>query len=266
MSSSKKKSAGPAAARPNGRPARKAGSPVEAARQSLVVPVPPAPATGADPTVPKPAAPGSPVSPPGKTAAPALSSRRAAQVERMRKRQRRERLTWIAITLAVVVVVAAAIVWIITQRPKSAIAGVATYSGLERNHVNGTVAYPQSPPVGGPHSQVWQNCGIYDQPFVSENGVHALEHGAVWITYQPNLPQASVEQLRVQARGKSHVLLSPYTGLSSPVVASAWGLQLKLDSPTDPRLADFIATYQQGPQTPEPGATCSGGLGTPVER
>jgi hypothetical protein len=62
------------------------------------------------------------------------------------------------------------------------------------------------------------------------------------------------------------VLLSPYQDLPSKVVASAWGVQLKLDSASDPRIAAFIDKYERGPQTPEPGATCRSGVGTPVER
>jgi hypothetical protein len=48
-------------------------------------------------------------------------------------------------------------------------------------------------------------------------------------------------------------------------VASAWGYQVKLDSASDPRLEQFIRTFEQGPQTPEPGAACVGGTGTPVQ-
>ncbi|MDB5082758.1 MAG: hypothetical protein JWP00_4682 [Chloroflexi bacterium] len=238
--------------------ARKTGSPVEAARKSFV---PVDQATEIASETPVRAASGS-----GKGPNQNASSRRQAQLERKRKRERRQLLTGIAIALGILVVVGGIIAWALTQTPRSAIAGVQTFSGLEQTHVTGTVSYPQLPPVGGAHSPIWQNCGIYDQPVVSENGVHSLEHGAVWVTYQPNLPQAAVEQLRVQARGKGYVLLSPFTGLTSPVVASAWGTQLKLEDAADPRLAEFIKTYAQGPQTPEPGASCTGGVGTPSER
>lgn len=142
-------------------------------------------------------------------------------------------------------------------------AGVQTYSNLSRDHVTGHVDYPQVPPVGGAHSPVWLNCGIYTSPVPNENAVHSMEHGAVWITYQPNLPGPDVTALQGAVRGKSYVLLSPYPGLPAPVVASAWGLQLRLPSASDPRLAQFINTYQGGPQTPEPGAPCSGGTGNP---
>jgi hypothetical protein len=44
-------------------------------------------------------------------------------------------------------------------------------------------------------------------------------------------------------------------------VASAWRKQLRLQSASDPDLERFVRAYQQGPQTPEPGATCTGGIG-----
>lgn len=47
---------------------------------------------------------------------------------------------------------------------------------------------------------------------------------------------------------------SPYEGLPSPVVASAWGLQAEFDSALDPGLAEFVDFYENGPQTPEKGS------------
>jgi hypothetical protein len=145
------------------------------------------------------------------------------------------------------------------------LSGLERFSDLSFDHVSGTVDYEQIPPVGGPHNPIWQNCGIYDQPVPNEQAVHSLEHGAAWITYQPDLPDDAVALLRDLVRGKAHVLLSPYEGLPAPVVASAWGVQLKLDGADDPRLPAFIAQFANGPQTPEPGAPCSGGTGSPVE-
>jgi hypothetical protein len=113
---------------------------------------------------------------------------------------------------------------------------------------------------------MWQTCGLYDKPIRDENAVHSLEHGAVWITYLPNLPnlpQDEIERLRDLTESNDYVLVSPYPDLDSPVVASAWGKQLALESAEDPALERFIQVYVQGPQTPEPGAPCSGGVGRP---
>jgi Protein of unknown function (DUF3105) len=142
--------------------------------------------------------------------------------------------------------------------------GIRTYDvGPAGQHTEGDVDYDQSPPVGGPHNPVWQNCGFYAEPIRDENAVHSLEHGAVWITYSPNLPQEQVQSLREIAQSNTYVLVSPYPGLQSPVVASAWGKQLTLESAEDPNLERFVRAFSQGSQTPEPGAACSGGVGQP---
>lgn len=81
-------------------------------------------------------------------------------------------------------------------------------------HIQGSLAYEQQPPLGGNHSPVWQNCGFYAQPVPPETGVHALEHGAVWLTYQDDLPAQQVEALRESAAStRGFVLASPYPDL-----------------------------------------------------
>ncbi|CAB4866175.1 unannotated protein [freshwater metagenome] len=145
------------------------------------------------------------------------------------------------------------------------VTGVQSFTGLARNHVATPVSYPQSPPVGGDHARVWQNCGVYDTQPKNENAVHSLEHGAVWLAYRPDLPADQVDQIRTLARNHTHVLVSPYAGITEAVVATAWGKQLRLDSVGDPRLGQFVAAYEEGPQTPELGVTCSGGVGSPIE-
>jgi hypothetical protein len=139
------------------------------------------------------------------------------------------------------------------------IQGVETFTGLVTQHVSTPVTYPQTPPAGGPHNAVWQNCGVYTEPLANEHAVHSLEHGTVWITYQPDLPANQVQTLQDITRRGSHRLLSPYPGIDSPIILTAWGFQLRLENTDDPRLNQFILKYEQGPSTPERGAVCSGG-------
>jgi Protein of unknown function (DUF3105) len=144
--------------------------------------------------------------------------------------------------------------------------GVETFNvGKSGIHTTDPVTYDQSPPAGGPHDPVWQNAGFYSNPVRNENAVHLLEHGGVWITYSPDLPQDQKDKLKEVVQSKSCLLASPYPDLpaDTPVVASAWGAQVKLSSADDPNLQKFINYYRLGPQTPEPGAACTGGTGTP---
>ena len=137
--------------------------------------------------------------------------------------------------------------------------GTQTFTDLEQTHVDTAVEYAQTPPVGGPHSPAWQNCGFYDVEFPAERGVHSMEHGAVWITYSADLPAADVAVLKGFADDGEEVLVSPFTGLPAQVVASAWGKQLVPEGVNDPLLAEFVAFFDDGPQTPEMNTPCSQG-------
>ena len=150
-----------------------------------------------------------------------------------------------------------------STKNKVALTGMQTYSGLARDHVDSPVSYPQTPPVGGAHSSTWQNCGVYSAPVRSENAVHSLEHGAMWITYRPGLAAPELATLLKDVSGQPYALVSPYPGLPSPIVASVWGVQLRLSSASDPRLQAFVDTFKSGTQAPEPGGECTGGIGTP---
>ncbi|MEP7016786.1 MAG: DUF3105 domain-containing protein [Actinomycetota bacterium] len=204
------------------------------------------------------------------------TSARTARLEPVRKQQRgkaRRRTGLIVAASVAVVAMVGGSLWTMvdtsvsaspTQDPVALTStGLQTYPGLARDHVTGLVGYPQIPPVGGPHSATWQNCGVYSAPVPKENAVHSLEHGAMWITYRPGLATSEVSTILGVVAGQPYALVSPYPNLPSPIVASAWGVQLKLASASDPRLKAFVDKYKSGSLAPEPGGECTGGAGTP---
>ena len=143
-------------------------------------------------------------------------------------------------------------------------------TALAHDHVTGPVTYAVTPPVGGPHNPVWMNAGVYTKPVPPERAVHNLEHGAVWITYRPDLPASQVAQLvdlfKKQSmipepsdggRSNRFVDLSPWSSnsLPAPIVISSWGYQLRVQSATDPRLQQFIDTFRHSQKySPEYGS------------
>ena len=148
---------------------------------------------------------------------------------------------------------------------------------LGHTHVTGPVTYSVTPPVGGDHNPTPLTCGVYVKPVPNEYAVHDLEHGAIWITYQPSLPQSEVNQLKsfvdrqsvltpsTGGPGSRYMTLTPYPGLPTPVVMSSWGFQLRLSSPTDPRMQQFVDKFRASQQyTPEYGGECTSGAGTPA--
>ncbi|WP_300011074.1 DUF3105 domain-containing protein [Pseudonocardia sp.] len=149
--------------------------------------------------------------------------------------------------------------------PSAAIPGVVTASYTGGQHIGATerVAYTKSPPFGGAHDFTWAACTgtVYAAPVRNENMVHSLEHGAVWIAYDPTkITGDGLAALRNRVEGKPYSMLSPYPGLDQPISLQSWGHQLKLSDPADPRIDQFIQSLRLNQfQHPEFGASCSVG-------
>lgn len=196
---------------------------------------------------------------------------RRARIEDMRRaEQARERRNKIITIAASAVILAGVGVggWFLfssgEQKEKvqaAPIAGEKTWSKLSQNHVTETVPYPMTPPAGGDHDPVWQNCNgnVYTKEIRQENAVHSLEHGAVWITYNGKATDSDIKTLADRVAKTPYTLMSPYPSQSSPITLTAWGHQLNVNKASDPKAAEFLDKYVQGKQAPEPGAACTGG-------
>ncbi len=164
----------------------------------------------------------------------------------------------------VAVAVLGGLLWL-SLRPEPEIEGVVQFPRPARGHeANLVIPFGELPPVGGNHDPAWQNCGVYDQPLNTANAIHSLEHGAAWVTYQPDLPAEEIAAIVNHFEGQTFTLISPYPEQRSPVVLTTWGVQLEVDSIDDERVDAFIERYRLGPNTPERGAACTNGIGEPI--
>lgn len=132
---------------------------------------------------------------------------------------------------------------------------------LARDHVAGSVEYPDYPalpPMGGEHNVLPQQCGVYDAQIPAEHAVHSLEHGAAWVTYNPDLPDDQVADLTGRVENSQLRMMSPLPGQKSPIVVTAWARQIEAESAADPLVGRFLDRFTNGPLTPERGAACVG--------
>ncbi|MBU4466439.1 MAG: DUF3105 domain-containing protein [Actinobacteria bacterium] len=193
--------------------------------------------------------------------------------KQLAKRRRTKFVWWVVGGTAVVAVVALVVAsFVFAPKPApdygaldstgAVIDGVETFDNVA-THTTDAVTYPQTPPAGGPHNPYWLNCGIYTEPQQNENAVHSMEHGAVWVTYDAaKVSGDELATLKAQLPS-TYVVLSPYEGLPSPIVLSAWNHQLKLDSASDSRIAAFFTEYWRSQNAPEPNAACTGAIDGP---
>lgn len=206
----------------------------------------------------------------GKTPTKSTKSRRGAPPPVVVSRPRPWGL--IAATVAMIVFAGGVIGYAIHQvqakkgkAPDALAAEAAKIQGIDvvpipnRNHVQTPVTYPQSPPIGGDHDAEWADCAgtVYPSQIRNENAVHALEHGAVWITYRPDLSAGELDSLKRRVNGINYMMLSPYPELRTKVSLQSWGHQLFVDSADDPRIDQFITDLRlNSVTTPEFGASC----------
>ena len=132
-------------------------------------------------------------------------------------------------------------------------------------HVLCDVEYATSPPTSGSHFPAWQNCGFYTEPIRDETAVHAMEHGAIWIAYDPDLDPSEVDAISALVSTDGHYLAAPYPGLQNPIVLSAWQRQVAVERISDPAARAFAETQlgRVSETAPEAGVTCESQLGRP---
>lgn len=218
------------------------------------------------------------VSGPDPTIKQQREQRRQAKVALFKQEQARAKRTrtitiWLSSVAGAAVIGLIATMVIVTNTPKVdpltiELAGLQTWDVEGAQHVDPEpidylADYEMDPPAGGAHWSGWLNCGVYTEPQENERAVHALEHGAVWVTYNPDLVSGDDLATLTDRMPSSFSVLSPYPGLDDAVVVSAWGAQLVLDGVDDEQLDGFIARYWQSGTAPELGASCTGGVDGP---
>lgn len=128
----------------------------------------------------------------------------------------------------------------------------------ERSHVTTAVDYTgfSNPPSYGPHHGVVQDddggtitprpTGIYTTEQPDEDLVHNLEHGHVWISYDPALISATdktaLEQLITAGGTNNGVIMTPRAKNTSAIVLTSWIHQLSLNSFNATTIRNFIET------------------------
>ena len=207
-----------------------------------------------------------------RSAQSASRQRRQARSVAYQKRQRSRTWTWVAVAVIVIVAAGGAVGAVLSTggSGSSVPPGTKTFAETNHSHVTGTVKYDRTPPAGGAPP-----AGVALLGTATGTGV-TLEQAALGLELlgvtrpDPEVRiRVEVTQLRQLVssnyRGdQRYLLLSPYSGLSAPIVATAWGAQLPVQQSTDARLLQFIQHFAGGGQGGEQGSPCSGGTGTAV--
>lgn len=114
-----------------------------------------------------------------------------------------------------------------------------------QNEGEAHAAYSTDPPTSGPHLPGTAPWGISATPITKERQVHNLEDGGVIINYRPDLDKTTVDRLaEVAGAYSTGVVMSPYPGLSQPIVLTAWRRIDRLEALDEARIRRFIDEYR----------------------
>jgi len=149
---------------------------------------------------------------------------------------------------------------------QSLLAGVEQFPNEGTDHVaEGTdLEYAQSPPLSGPHYSRAADGGYYESPQPAGNIVHALEHGAVVIYYDPAVNgtaagtddtfEESLREFAATHTGRWRSVLvvpNPNENPESDYVLTAWRTRMYMDSYDARTVHAFLSEYLgRGPENP----------------
>jgi len=115
------------------------------------------------------------------------------------------------------------------------------------------------PPTSGDHAQPVDK-GVYTSELPDINTIHNLEHGYIYVTYQPDLPQVAIDQMRNlffapysnADFAPTKVIMAPRAANGSPIILSSWTRSLTFTDFDEQQMIDYYLGNVS--KSPEPTA------------
>ncbi|MDO8624273.1 MAG: DUF3105 domain-containing protein [bacterium] len=134
------------------------------------------------------------------------------------------------------------------------------YPAQSREHItpgSEHPAYNSDPPSGGWHYPVTAKKQFYDEAIPDGYVLHNMEHGDVWIAYNPNLSKEIKDELKQYAFSK--IIITPREASTTDIALVAWervdAFTLENGTVPETRIRDFIKRYRgKGPEQIPAGA------------
>lgn len=120
--------------------------------------------------------------------------------------------------------------------------------------------YNSNPPTSGSHYGQTARSGFRDEAISDQNIIHNLEHGDIWIAYNPHIADGIKEELKQFRAAK--VIITPREANDTDIALAAWGRldKFNIENGVLPvgRIKDFIKRYTG--RGPERVSGASGGI------
>ena len=116
-----------------------------------------------------------------------------------------------------------------------------------REHVDSKKYGGDQPPTSGAHANP-VSWGVYDTEVRDDQLIHNMEHGGIYVSYQPDLPQDQIEKLKKLLSEPfsnpefqpKKIVLAPRAANKSPIVLSSWRRSESLASYDQKKIEEYI--------------------------
>jgi len=182
------------------------------------------------------------------------SDLREAAVRRAKRKKTLTRALFAAILAALTSIV---VWWAIRGTSPSVPDASVGYQNQGQTHIQEGAAHPEynsNPPTSGWHRANPARLGFYDEELPDEALIHNLEHGEIWISYKPTIPEAI--KIKLKEFQGARVIITARSQNNADIALAAWTrldtFNLEENNLTDAhiaRITDFIKRWQnRGPE------------------
>ena len=185
-------------------------------------------------------------------AEPQKPNEKALRREAAERRSTLRRVFWIVGIIALAAMLAGGGIFLNRRGTRNLPGHAVSDQGQEHVAPGHQFVYNSNPPTSGPHFASPAEWGVYREELPDQTFIHNLEHGGIWISYKPGVPDDVREKLEgfYQTWGRK-IIVAPRAKNDSDVALAAWNHldAFNLSEFSEERVERFIKAFRnRGPE------------------
>lgn len=168
------------------------------------------------------------------------------------RRKKLKKIFWSSGGLILLIILVGGGIWYSSAKNRSLPGEFIADQGREHITARGDFVYNSSPPTSGPHFPRAAEWGTYKEEIDDETIIHNLEHGGIWVSYKPGMPEEIRKKLEsFYEKWGRKVIVAPRSKNDSDIALAAWNHldKFNVSEYSDERVEKFIKAFRnKGPE------------------
>jgi len=174
------------------------------------------------------------------------------RIQQATQRKKMKRIFWMGFSLALAALLGSGFIFVGRGRNQNLPGVFIPDQGREHVGAGHSHLYNSNPPTSGWHFPQAAEWGVYKEELPDELLVHNLEHGGIWISYRPNIPEDIRQKLEnfYNKYGRK-IIVTPRSKNDSDIALAAWTRldKFSIAEYSEERVEKFIKAYRnKGPE------------------